>query len=312
MELHTTSGRRGLGFALACVTMLMWGILPLTLKPLLRDMDAATITWYRFGMSALLLGAFLARRGALPRIGGLSRSGWVLLLLATLGLAANYLAYLVGLDLTTPANAQVLIQLAPLLLALGGILVFREHFAGIQWLGLAVLLLGMGGFFGSQLRALAAGVDRYLLGVLTLVFAAVTWAVYGLAQKQLLRALPSQGIMLCVYTGCLLCFSVLARPAGVQALDALGLGLLVFVGLNTLLAYGAFSAALDHWEASRVSAVIALTPLATLTFSWLGARAFPALVPVEAISPLALLGALGVVLGSLLMSVGGRRDSGGQ
>ena len=60
-----------------------------------------------------------------------------LLIVATLGLAANYIGFLLGLDHTSPANAQVLIQLGPLLLALGGLVVFRERFAPAQWLGFA-------------------------------------------------------------------------------------------------------------------------------------------------------------------------------
>ncbi len=110
-----------------------------------------------------------------------------LLLAATLGLAANYIGFLLGLDHTSPANAQVLIQLGPLLLALGGLVVFRERFAPAQWLGFTVLVVGLGAFFASQLAAIGRESDRYLVGVAWIGFAALTWAIYGLAQKQLLQ-----------------------------------------------------------------------------------------------------------------------------
>ncbi len=196
MERHTTSGRRGLGLGLATTTMLLWGALPLALKGVLPGMDAATITWYRFVVSALLLGSFLAARRQLPALRALGRPGLWLLAIATVFLAINYWTYLVALDLTTAADAQVLIQLAPLLLALGGLVVFRERFTRVQWLGFAVLVAGLSLFSGSRLLALIEGVDRFLLGSAVMLTAAVTWAVYGLAQKQLLHALPSEAIIL--------------------------------------------------------------------------------------------------------------------
>jgi drug/metabolite transporter (DMT)-like permease len=309
MELHRTSGRRWLGFTLASITMLLWGILPLALKILLRAMDSPTIVWYRFLLSSVLLGAVLAWRGGLPPLARFRRAQWLLLAIATVGLALNYLAYMIGLELTTPANAQVLIQLAPLMLALGGLLVFRERFSRLQWAGFFVLILGLAIFFGSQLRALASSLDRYLLGSATLVGAAITWAIYGMAQKQLLHWFSSQTVMWCIYLGCTVGLVMTAEPAAILELDGLELGVLLFCALNTLVAYGAFAAALAHWEASRVSSVLALTPLATLAFAWLMAALWPALVTPEAISPTSLFGAVAVVAGSLLTSLGGDSKS---
>jgi drug/metabolite transporter (DMT)-like permease len=306
MALHQPTGRSRLGFALAAVTMLLWGVLPLALKLALRDLDAVTITWFRFGVASAALAAWLAARGALPALGALGRSGWALLAVAVLGLAANFIAFLVGLDLTTPANSQVLIQLAPMLLGLGSLVVFRERYERLQWLGLGVLVVGLGLFFRGQLLALAANLDRYLLGSALMVVAAVTWAVYGLAQKQLLRALPSQALMLCIYVGCFLCFSPGARPGALGGLSAGSLAVLLFCAANTLVAYGAFASALHHWQASRVSAVLALTPLATLGFSTLAAALLPAELPPEPISAASLAGAAAVVAGSLLVTLGAR------
>ena len=304
MERHTTSGRRGLGLALATVTMLLWGALPLALKGVLPGMDAATITWYRFLASGLLLGGFLAARGRLPAMRQLGRaSGW-LLAIATVFLAINYWAYLVALDLTTAADAQVLIQLAPLLLALGGLVVFRERFTRVQWLGFAVLGAGLALFSGSRLVALIEGADRFLLGAAVMLAAAVTWAVYGLAQKQLLQVLPSEAIMLCIYLGCAALFTPLADPGALLSLEPLALALLAFCALNTLLGYGAFAEALEHWEASSVGAVLALTPLATVALVELVDALWPGLVEPQTLAWSSLAGAGLVVAGSLAVSLG--------
>lgn len=309
MELHRPSGNIWLGLGFAATTMLLWGVLPLALDLALESLDAISITCFRFAVAAAALAVWLGARRRLPALGRLGRSGWLLLAGATLGLTINYVSYLTGLERTTPANAALLIQSAPLLLALGGVLVFREHFTLLQWMGFATLVTGLGVFFESQVRALAAGIDRYLGGVALLAVAAVTWAGYGLAQKQLLRALPSQAAMLCIYVGCALCLLPGSAPAAVLGLSARELAILLFCAINTLVAYGTFAAALEHWEASRVSAVLSLTPLATLAFSALATALAPGAFAPEHLSAEAIAGAGLVVAGSLATSLGGRPAS---
>jgi len=306
MDLHQPSGRGALGGALAASTMLLWGFLPHGLALSLAELDPVTITWFRFGVASAVMVLWLGSRGALPRRAALAGGGGWLLLVATAGLAANYLAYLVGLSLTTPANAQVLIQTAPLLLGLGGIFVFGERFTRGQWMAFGVLVGGLVLFFSSQLVELASELARYLRGVEMIGLAAVTWAVYGLAQKQLLRRLGSQQIMLCIYVGCFAVFSAGAAPGRLARLSAVGWGALVFAAFNTLGAYGCFAAALEHWPASRVSAVIALTPLTTLAVGVVGSALLPGYVESEAVAWTSLLGAGLVVAGSMGVSLLGR------
>ena len=68
MELHRTSGRWKLGLALSLCTVLLWGMLPIALKALLRGLDALTISWFRFLLACLLLVAWYARSGELVRL----------------------------------------------------------------------------------------------------------------------------------------------------------------------------------------------------------------------------------------------------
>ena len=304
--LHRPSNRSSLGFALALTTMLLWGVLALALKLTLAEMDAYTITWYRFLVSTVLLGGVLAYRGQLPRIGRLSRNVQRLLVVATTFLAANYILFLLGLQHTTPANTQVLIQLAPLLLAVGGLRVFGERFTRLQWLGFAVLLLGLAAFFHDQLHFAGTGFGEYRLGSILVLLAAVTWAIYGLAQKQLLSALPSQAIMLCIYAGCTLLFAPLSTPSQLLTMDRLGLGMLLFCSLNTVVAYGTFAEALAHWDASRVAAVLALTPLATIASAAVAGALWPSLAVATRISGAGFVGVGMVVAGALLTALGGR------
>jgi len=304
MPLHQASGRFLPGLLLSSTTMLLWGALPLILEGALESLDAVTLTWFRMAFSGAVLVAWLGRRGQLPRLRQLAPRGRGLLAVATLFLAANYLSYLLGLERTNAAASQVMIQAAPLLLALGGIVVFREPFARVQWWGLGLLALGMGAFFAEEVRQLVAGLDRYLTGALFIGVASITWAVYGMAQKQLLLWLPSQAIMLCIYLGSAVLFTPGAAPGLLLGLDAAAWILVLLASLNTLVAYGTFAAALEHWEASRVAAILALTPLATLAFARAAAALWPGFVNTSTASPAAFAAAAVVVAGSLLVALG--------
>jgi drug/metabolite transporter (DMT)-like permease len=304
MALHSTSGRSSLGLGLAVTTMLLWAVLPFALQGVLVALDPVTITWARFLVSALLLGAFLAARGALPAAPAL-RGLALLLGAATLGLAANYVLSLLGLHWTSPSESQVLIQLGPMLLALGGVLVFGERPTRLQWIGFGLLLTGLAGFFASRRSAAAFGAERLGPGAMVIAVAALAWAIYGLAQKQLLQRLRSPQVLLCVYAGCALVFTPFAEPHRLAALDGMQAGLLAFAALNTLVAYGAFAESLAHWEASRVGAVIALSPLATLALAALVRFPWPGTTGSAHLGLGSWLGALLVVIGSVTASLAG-------
>ena len=84
-----------------------------------------------------------------------------------------------------------------------------------------------------------------------IVVAAFLWAIYALAQKQLLLKFSSQQIMFIVYAFGSLVFLPGVDFDAIFQLSGFQLGLLLFCCLNTLLAYGSFAEALEHWEASR-------------------------------------------------------------
>lgn len=307
--MHRTSGQWKLGLGLALATAFLWGLLPIALKLLLAEMDVWSITWYRFLAAALILGLFLARRRTLPKPTGLNRHGWLLMFIAVLGLTGNYLLYLLGLDFITPGAAQIVIQLAPMLLLLGGLIVFGERFVALQWSGFAVLVAGLLLFFNHRLGEIFGSLGEYTIGILLIVAASFTWAAYALAQKQLLKDLASEQIMLIIYLAGALLFLPAARPHSLLELGGPGLLLLAFASLNTLFAYGAFAEALDHWEASRVSAVLTITPLLTLLFMHLLGLITTAVTP-EPLNWLSICGALLVVVGSMLTALGGGRGRG--
>lgn len=292
---------------MSLLTVFLWGILPIALSVTLQVLDVYTLTWFRFLISFALLAIFLAHRQQLPQWQLLRSAGLGLIAVATVFLGTNYLLFVQGLTLTSPANAQVLIQLAPVLFGIGAITFFKERFNRYQSIGLGILVLGLILFFNEQLQGLLAANSTYLFGSGVLVLAAAAWAVYALAQKQLLRSLSSTNVMLLIYGGCALLFTPMAAPQTILTLSGLHWGMLLFCGLNTLVAYGAFAEALEHWEASRVSAVLALTPVVTLTSVEVVSSIFPSWISSEQLTVLGLAGAILVVSGSMAIALGKSR-----
>ncbi len=304
MPLHSTSGRWRLGLGLALLTTFLWGILPLGLAIILQGLDVYTVTWYRFLIAFVLLGGYLTTRQQLPNVQKWRLMPWGLLGIATIFLAANYVLFLQGLALTSPTNAEVLIQLSPVLMGLGALVIFKEHYTRLQWLGLGVLTLGFSLFFHEQLRSLVTASNQYLLGSFILGVAAICWAIYALVQKQLLQQLSSSQVMAFIYGSCTILYLPIATPTAIFTLTPFQLLILLFCGLNTLIAYGCFAESLEHLEASRVSAVLALAPIITLISVDIIAVLFPRLIKPENLTIFAITGAFFVVAGSMMIALG--------
>lgn len=298
MALHKTSGRTRLGLALAAATAGLWATLPVVLKVALEALDPITLTWFRFLVAFVLFGAWVARGRGLWRYRRIGRRGWMLLGLAAVALSGNYVTYLFGLDRTTPASAQLLIQVAPLLMAVGGIVVFGERFTRMQWIGTGVLLLGLGLFFSDQLVEFAAQTERYIGGAGFIVLAGALWAGYALAQKQLLGDLTPSHVLTFVFGFATIALLPFADLGSLRGIDALHWAAITYCALNTLAAYGCFAEALAHVEASRVSVVLALNPLLTIVVVVIAHALFPDVVDEAHVAGLGILGALVAVVGS--------------
>lgn len=304
MRLHSPSGNWHLGLFLSLVTVILWGLLPLALTVSIEVLDVYSLTWFRFVLSFVLLAIYLQANQKFPHPKILLSGRWKLLAVATVFLAINYLLFLKGLAETTPTNSQVLMQLAPVFLGLGGLAIFKESYNKTQWGSLSFLTFGFILFFHEQLKLFVISGNAYVFGSILTVLAAASWAIYALAQKQLLHGLPSSQVMVMIYGGCSLLFSPLASPQQLLALSPLHWTVLLFCALNTLVAYGTFAESLQHWEASKVSAVLALTPLVTWLSVSAVSRLAPAVLPSDVFTFWGLLGAVCVVCGSVGIALG--------
>ena len=286
---------------------MLWGLLPIALTVALTELDAWTITWCRFAGALIAVGIWLTARRELPIAKLRDRKIWRWLIPGSLGLTFNYVLYVLGLSYTSPAVAQVVMQIAPLLLLALGMIFFRERFSRLQWFGFTMLVAGLAIFFNRRLPEMLKPGQGWAFGVLLLVVSSVSWATYGLSQKQLSRHLTSAQILFLVYAGATLILLPTASFGLLFKLHRPALLALLFGVSNTVAAYGAFGVALEVWDVSRVSSVVSVAPLFTIVGAFLAAQAAFTWVTPEPLNALSLAGALCVVAGSTISALGSRK-----
>ncbi|VAW39614.1 hypothetical protein MNBD_GAMMA01-50 [hydrothermal vent metagenome] len=291
-----------IGLGLSLMVVFFWATLPVSLDISLKAVDAWTLTWVRFCVATILTVLIIIFTGSWRGYQKLSGKNWLWLLLAGAMLTANYVLFILGLEKTSPGNAQVLIQLGPLLMIVGGVVIYKEAFNFRQKLGVVLLLTGLVLFFNDQIGIILTA--EYKTGVFIVIFAAITWAAYALIQKKLHDVLSPQAILAIIYLLASVVLLPTATPATLTSLNHEQWLAISYACLNTVGAYGAFTQAIKYWQASRVGMIIALVPVFSLLFISIMSTAFPDLVLPEQIHLFGWLGVILIVSGSMIASLG--------
>jgi drug/metabolite transporter (DMT)-like permease len=301
--MHTPIVKNLKGFFLSLTAALLWGMLPVALKELLAEMSASTIVWYRFLVAGLVLLIWLGARGQLPKLTKVnSRIRWFLAI-AAIGLSSNYYLFSFSLNFINGETSEAVIQLTTLFLIIGGVLIYKEPFVGVQKIGTALIVLGLILFFNDRLSELVNTDNTETIGVLIVVAAAITWTVYALLQKRLLLNYSSVQILFLIYWFSIFALLPFITPTSLFQLSFLQLGLLLFCCINTLVAYGCFAEALNCWDASKVSATLALAPLFTISSLKVVVFFVPSYEYSDRLGWLSIFGACLLVIGSVLTAL---------
>ncbi len=296
-DLQNINNFKGLLYSLSAV--ILWAILPVFLVFIIPAVDATTVSFYRFLIAGIFLFIILFLKKLLPSF-KLVISYSILFIIAITSLSIHYVTFLLGFSKSSPETAQTVIQLAPMFLIVSSIFFFRESFSKVQTFGYLILLLGLGLFFNNRDFSSFKG---YFEGVTILVFSALLWSFYALAQKKLSSYFSSQAILVVVYFGCVFFLFPFSSIKKVLNLSKLELLMLFLASINTLLGYGSFAKALSFWDGSRVGAVLSLTPLGTLGFIWLFSMLFKGIVVPDKLNFLSIIGVFLVVIGSIITSL---------
>lgn len=296
-----------MGFLLAFITALMWGVLPVFLKVLLTSTDAYTITASRFIFAAVFVFISLSVSRALPGLRQANVSTWLVLLFATIALLINYVTNVIALDFISPSTVQLVLQLAPFLLMLGGVVLYKERFTKMQLFGAMVLFVGMGLFFNQRLPVIIASVEESIDGVIIVVFSAVAWAAYALTQKKLLFTFTSTQLTLVIYILGSLILLPMTNFVSLLTLTSWQALALLFCCVNTIIGYGAFTKAMHIWDASKVSAVITIAPIFTYISNKVAINIAPDVFFDAQMDALAYIGAMMVIAGAMTTAIGKRK-----
>jgi drug/metabolite transporter (DMT)-like permease len=304
--MHAARSHWQAGLLFSLLTSAQWGLVPIFLKALQPTLGSGTLVWCRVIVPALAVGAyFLFKRRDVAWRPLFHRSNWLMLAIAIIGLLGNYLLFMLGLQHVPADAAQLVGQLGPLLLLIGGVVLFKEPFSPLQWIGLAAAIIGLGLFFHQPLSHL--GLDAYSLGLLWIVGASAVWSAFGLAQKKLGRSANAQQSLLVIYVAGSLAYLPAVEFSGFAKLDGLGIAMLAWASLSSGLAYVTLAAAMKHWDAARVSAMLTTTPLFALLFTAIAALLAPGHIEASPLDWLSGFGAVVLVIGSGIAAIARRR-----
>jgi drug/metabolite transporter (DMT)-like permease len=287
------------GILFTLITVLMWGVLAIALKVASKAIDSPTIVWFRFSLafSGMAVWALFNDPKALKILYKPS----LILVISTLMLAWNYIGFMWGVQYTTPGNAQVAVQTGQIVLAIFGVVFFKEKLSLVQGLGFLLALVGFWIFYQQHLTALPANKSEYTKGMLLTVSAALTWAVYAAMQKKLIRQHPVTTLNLFIFGLPILLYLPFAN---FESLAHLSLGywlLLIFLGANTLISYVCLSLALKYMEAGKVSVLLIMNPIITFVIMGVLTWLHVSWIAPEHFSVLSVLGALIALSGAMLV-----------
>ncbi len=286
------------GILYAIITALLWGGLAIVLKVSLKGMDPVDVTWFRFFMAFVTLATYYTwKKPYYLRI--LKRPPW-LLVVATLCLAVNYYSFIEGVNLTTPSVAQLFIQIGPVLLAISGFLIFHEKANWRQITGLILVLLGLLIFYNDQLQGIIIGRSEWKTGVIWVFVAAITWAVYSILLKVLILKHPPMQLNLVLFGLPALLYLPFVHFEHFIGIGWMGWAILLFLGLNTLFAYGLLSLAMQYTEANKISVILVLNPLLTFAIMAIVNTTDAQWIKHENYTLVTVLGAFVVLTGAVL------------
>ena len=148
------------------------------------------------------------------------------------------------------------------------------------------------------------GQHDFHIGSLWVFGAAVAWGFYAILQKELVKLINPQELNIIFYGVCFFLFLPLANFKTLSSLEPNQWGIMISLGINTLVAYGLIGEALKRIPANQVGVIITLNPLLTLIFIWAINKMGWNFIQKENLTLAGVLGALLFLAGAILVITG--------
>ena len=288
------------GIIFASITAFFWGFLAIALKVATDSFNVTNLVWFRFTFAFIVMVGYFAFKD--PQKLRILIHPPLLALLAALGLALNYYGFTSGINHTSPSTAQIVIQLGPISLGLVGYLFFKEKIGKTQIMGFGVAFIGLAFFYYNQVsKIIDSEINVFNMGFMWIVIAALAWLTYASLQKILVKKHDSQMLNLIIFGLPALIYTPFVSFGDFQGIGLNNWLLLLFLGANTVIAYGCLSMAFKYTDVNKVSVIITLNPIITFIVMAILYQMDVSWINAEKMDLHTWLGALMVITGAVMV-----------
>lgn len=250
--MDVKTGIRVKGYALAGVSAVTYGMIPLFALPLKKvDFSFDAVLFYRFLFTAIIAGGYLAIKKIDLRI-NIKEFG-ALILLGLMYTGSSHFLF-VGYDHMPAGVASTILFMYPVFVALIMGIFFNEKLSWVMWVAIALALLGVGVLGSGE-----GGFSITPIGLGIVLLSALSYALYMVAvNKSAVRDMNGMKVTFYSMTICTLFFLISALAKGeFQPIPS------VEVGVNLVL-FGVVTTALSLIAMILAIKLIGSTPTAVM------------------------------------------------
>ncbi|MFC4776224.1 DMT family transporter [Paenibacillus sp. GCM10023252] len=285
-----------MGYILLLLATLAWSFVGILVKTASTMVDSTIITFARFALGIVFLGAFLLIKDRKISLQASMKWIWI----GALGKCCNYffentalqIGYSYGIILNYPIQTVVLLILS--------IFLFKEHVSGKAWTAAALCIIGV--LFISWNGQTEGIMSGNALTTLLYACSAIGAAVHILSQKMLIQSMDNGNMNFSVFFWCsiLMAIPIPWQSEGITGeVTAIAWGALLTLGLITGLSFYLFSEAIRRVPFS--AAVIISNSMVIFTIIW------AYLFYNEPITPYIIAGTVIFLAGLLLLNLPTRK-----
>ncbi len=236
---------------------LAFAVLPVTAKVIFETVSPYALAWVRVVFGALFFGALLRSCGGwnIPRRDVVRVAGC-----GMLGMAANQLLYLGGLERTAAVNASVLITTIPVFTLLIAVLLGHQPLRRAEIAGVTLAFGGVLSLVGVE----RAQLGRAVLGDAMIVLNCISYAAFLVLVRPLSKRYGSLPVVAIGFLSASFAVTPFGAPALPTLAHATGLTWLLIayvVAIPTCASYLINTWALSHATSSQVAIYIYLQPI---------------------------------------------------
>ena len=294
------NGRLGASDLFMVLTTLVWGVNLSLIKISLREMTPHAFNGVRLSVAALLYGIVLVagRKKAKP----LGRDAWKILGLAVLGTTLYQWLFIQGIEHATASTTSLILAMAPVYIAVLSSVLGQERIHWAAWIGIAVSVFGFYAVIAGPSLSFRLS-PAELRGDLLLLAANLTWAVFTVLSRGVLKRVPPLRLAaLMAVPGTILYLPLAARDMASQRYAGVSVGawggLLFSAALAIFAGYIAWFFSLERVGNTKTAIYSTLSPVFGVLFA--------ALFLAERLGPVQAVGALVILIGVYLTRSGDR------